>query len=625
MSRTNRSNLAARKRKSKRRKSKAARSRSPRRSWILLPDLLIWAGFFLVPLIFVPGLADEFRLPKLATAELFFGLSCLALALRGMIDLQSQRLRRYLASTVPFVALAFLSVVFGSHPDHGRIALWSMLFGWLVGLCWSGRRLKLERVLRMMMPAALLVAGVAIAQAFGWWTPIEIEQTRRRLQITATIGNAGELASFLVLPAIFATWRTLRAWNRGEAARHRFGWPLGFVLLAAAVTLTQTATALLLIAAVAGGLILFQPRSRSVRIGLAVIAVLGLGAVLLSPAASRVTDKMGELVRGEWAELTTGRTDGWTVSRELLREAPLLGVGFGGFAPEYTATKLLLAEEGVRFFDKHVGQSTFSNAHSEFFEVAGEMGWPGVLALLWLVVLLLRPLARRWRSKANADERETALLHVATFVAMAALSATYFPMRTALLAYPFLFCFVCMLSARDDEAPTAAGPPSLVGRRRWMLVLLVALLVVQSGWVSWQRIRSSADLRGAESVGQSMIQGGRVYPTILRRMIPVLEGAWERTPWDERIPMAIAGFYVLARDAEQAEAWYRRSFDVALRPESIDSMGRLLHSQGRVDEALPWFVRAVRLDRLRIRSVPDELRSEVRRQALRGAPRRGDS
>lgn len=625
MSRKNKSSAGKRKRKSSRGKHRAP-SRGARKWLPALPDLLLWASFGLVPLVFVPGLADEFRLPKLAAAELLLGASCLALVLRGAVDVSSERLRSYLWTTVPFVSVAFASVLAGDHPAHGRIALWSLLFGWLVGLCWSGRRLTLERVLWMMTPPAVVVAALAIVQALGWWSPIVIEEGRRRLQVTSTVGNAGELASYLVLPATFAAWRSLRAWNGGEAGRHRFGWPLVFLILLIAVTATQTATALLLVAVVVAGLVVTQPRRRLARAGLLGIAVVGVAGILLSPAASRIAGKVGELARGEWASLTTGRTDGWMVAGELLREQPLLGVGFGGFAAEYTTTKIDLAERGVSFFGKHVGQSTFSNAHSEPLEVAAEMGWLGVFALLWVFAVLLLALVRGWRSPSSSTDREHLLLQAAVLLAMAGLAATYFPMRTALLAYPFLLCFVALLpstragsSESEDEADVSSG--LVDGHRRWLLAAIVALLMIQSVRVSWQRIASSADLRGAESIGESMIQGGRVYPTVLRRLVPKLERAAERTPWDERIPMALAGYYVLLRDAESAETWYRRSFEVAARPESIDSMGRLLHREGRIEESVPWFVRAVRLDRLRIRSVPPDVRDEVRRLASIPDPR----
>ena len=55
--------------------------------------------------------------------------------------------------------------------------------------------------------------------------------------------------------------------------------------------------------------------------------------------------------------------------------------------------------------------------------------------------------------------------------------------------------------------------------------------------------------------------------------------------------------------------------------ETIDSMGRLLHSAGQVEESVPWFVQAVRLDRLRIRSVPSDVRSRVRQLAAAPAGR----
>ena len=627
MSRKHKSNSGKRRRKSRRQKQQMATT--GRRQWIPpLPDLLLWAAFALVPLVFVPGLADEFRLPKLAATELLLGGACLALILRGSIDTSSERARAYLWTTVPFVSVAFASVLFGDHGAHGRIALWSLLFGWLVGLCWSGRRLTLERVLWMMTPPAVVVAVLAIVQALGWWSPIVVEEGRRRLQVTSTVGNAGELASYLVLPAIFAAWRSLRAWDHGEAKRHRFGWPLVFVVLLVAVTATQTATALLLVAAVVGLLVATQPVHRLARVGLLGAAVIGVGAILLSPVANRIAGKLGELTRGEWADLTTGRTDGWMVASELLREHPLLGVGFGGFAAEYTTTKIEMAERGVSFFGKHVGQSTFSNAHSEPLEVAAEMGWLGLLTLVWLAAVLVYGLVRGRQSKPSGEAREQWLLRAAILVSMVGLAVTYFPMRTALLAYPFLFCFVALLphtpgSADREEAADDSGG-RLEGRRRWLLAAIVALLLFQSGRVSWQRIVSSADLRGAESIGESMIQGGRVYPTVLRRLVPKLEDAAERTPWDERIPMALAGYYVLLRDAEAAEAWYRRSFDVAARPEAIDSMGRLLHREGRIDESVQWFVQAVRLDRLRIRSVPADVREEVRRIASIPDPRSKD-
>ncbi|HVS15402.1 MAG TPA: hypothetical protein VMV46_15855, partial [Thermoanaerobaculia bacterium] len=145
---------------------------------------------------------------------------------------------------------------------------------------------------------------------------------------------------------------------------------------------------------------------------------------------------------------------------------------------EFAPTKLALIEEGETFWWGHTDGSLVINAHNEPIEVAAEPGGLGLLALGWCVVVVLgelrrRPLspvdapggaADRLAAEAIAATVDRRALEWAGLAALSVLSMTYFPLRTALVAYPYLLLLSWVLEPSrgldaigESEGSAAAG------------------------------------------------------------------------------------------------------------------------------------------------------------------------
>ncbi len=403
--------------------------------------MLIWV----LPLLLWPPAKEAFRLPKLLIGGCLALLSLLPLVwtLRNQPRLEWRGMVRLpvLQALVPLWLVATGGLFFTRHGEHFQDAildLWiggACLIGWSLGL---GRE-RLEALLRLLIWPAVVLAVLVIDQhhhLLGLLEPLRI-QGQGRYALTATAGNPGDLAAFLVLPLLVAQWQL-----REATATQRWGLMAAMALCAYALALTQTLAAILALL-LALGLFWTLPLSWPRRLGvLAILLLLGvLGLTLLPELAGRIAAKAAQIGRGEIDAALTGRLDGWVVALRMLLDHPWTGVGHGAFRAEFIPTKLALLEQGWNFFPEQT-YVVFANVHNEFLEVAAEWGLPGLLALGWAVWRLLSVLGR---PTATPDRRGE--LAWAGVVALLVLCLFWFPWRVALVAYPFLLFLSWILAA----------------------------------------------------------------------------------------------------------------------------------------------------------------------------------
>jgi len=480
----------------------------------------LWLLVVVMPLYFAPSAKDPFRLPKLMLAEwlAIASLLPLAWALRRVETVRWQDLWRQPAirGLLPLAALAAASLATTSHPLHVREGLADL---WIGAACLAGWSMalpagRLERLLGSLLWPAAALAVIGIAQFLGFHPlPVAAALGGARYSITATAGNAGDLAAFLVLPCLIAQWRLARG-GSGESARataapatgaagggapaaaraagdraDRRGliWPAAALALGTGVmALTQTFAAL--VALLAGSLVLWagalRPGAagrRRLWLALAALALAVVGVVAAVPGLrSRAMVKANQARQGDWNAVLTGRFDGWRAALWMLGEHPWTGVGQGAYRAEFAPAKLALLDRGVAF---HSGQQqNFANAHDEPLEVAADLGFPGLLALGWaLAVVVPAARARRPPATAAADpgvsrqsgagagdpgvappgaglaprqERAAAAFAMAGLVALSVLCLVDFPLRVALVAYPALLFLAWAL--RPAAAAAAA-------------------------------------------------------------------------------------------------------------------------------------------------------------------------
>lgn len=419
--------------------------------------------FLALPMILDSAQKDAFRLPKALLGETLALLSLFFLSFAWKGPQQWRELIRAPFVTVfgPFVALASLLSLLSPHVEHvhrGLLGLWICglaIWGWSVGFS----RLELRRALTWQLLPASLLAAIAILQFHGIYQPYSfagIAETSR-FAIGSLAGNVGDLAAYLVLPAILAQAELARGRHVGVAAT-------ALALCLYGLVVTQTFAAIVALAAGSAVLWTFRiSRRRALAAGAALVGTVVLLLAVAAPLRERTLAKVGEIARGDWNTVLTGRLDGWRAAAWMLRQHPVTGVGVGAYRTEFIQAKSALVRSGVPFFEEQQNV-VFANAHNELLEVAAETGWPGLAALAFGLVLLARRLLR-WRGgrrpspdDASAPAASAAVaLAWAGLTAIAVLSLASFPFRIAIALWPICLFLAWILSA--DE-PAAAGDGS---------------------------------------------------------------------------------------------------------------------------------------------------------------------
>ncbi|HEY2740294.1 MAG TPA: O-antigen ligase family protein, partial [Thermoanaerobaculia bacterium] len=395
--------------------------------------LALWLVLLVPPFLLSVDGKEVFRLPKLMASEWFALASLLGFAWRlrtvetvRFADLWRQPAIRALAPLLAVATLSLWTTAYPLHTREGLIDLWigaAALVGWSLAVPAA----RQEAALRLLLWPAAALALFGILQYFGLFQPLQLIGIAydRRLAMTSTAGNPGDLAAYLVLPCLIAQWMLARYLRDGK---HGKPWSASVVGSAAALgiglcalALTQTLASLAALAA--GSVFLWMlvlPRRQAALIlggGAAVALVLVLA---VGPLRQRVAAKLGQARQGDWNQVITGRLDGWRTAAWMLREHPWTGVGHGAFRPEYVTAKLALLDRGVQF-DAQLIQPVFANAHDEYLEAGADWGIPGLLALAWALWVLAGAVRAR---HPGSGERALAVAGVA---ALAVLASAYFP------------------------------------------------------------------------------------------------------------------------------------------------------------------------------------------------------
>src|SRR5436190_10447301 len=397
-------------------------SRAERAAWHDRGAFFCVAGLLLtVPFVFVPTAAESFRAPKLWASGLW-GLASLIFLAAGLH--RRERLSPAalwqlpaLRSTLPLLGLALLSLLTTQYPASvasasAELAIGAAcLVGWSLGLA-PDRRDKLRTL--VAWPAALL-SLLAILQLSGIYRPFAMRggEEVSRMGVTSLAGNAGDLATYLVLPALLLQARLLD--GRG---RRRIWTASLLALTIAGLAATQTLTALG--ALVLGSLAFWLQRLPRRRVAPVLATTVGVALVLVlavPPLRSRAQSKLASLRAGDWGQFLTYRLDGWRAATWMLGEHPLAGVGHGAYRSSYAGARLALAESG-RDYSGEYRQLSFFNAHNDVLEVGAELGWPGLVALgfaAWTLIQGLRRVAPARRPLAIAGALSLAVLAIAGF------------------------------------------------------------------------------------------------------------------------------------------------------------------------------------------------------------------
>ena len=152
----------------------------------------------------------------------------------------------------------------------------------------------------------------------------------------------------------------------------KWGMALGWasvVCILLAILATQSRGASLAIAAVIAFLWRYSNRK-----GLSLMAILFLGIFVLVYASDSYFNRMATIAHYEEDGSAEGRIHAWKASGRMAFDHPLTGVGAGQFPAMY----------GRHYRDDGAGK--WLTAHSMYFLILGELGFPGIVTLLVLVL-----------------------------------------------------------------------------------------------------------------------------------------------------------------------------------------------------------------------------------------------
>lgn len=286
------------------------------------------------------------------------------------------------------------------------------------------------------------------------------DPTTRHYILGATFlgdGNDYSLSLCILLPfAIEVALHQKKLWSRILA------WAATGMLVVAIIG-TQSRGATLGMGSVMIFLWLLSPRKMASLVGVALVALI---VVVYAPPA--YFQRMGTVKNYEQDGSAQGRIEAWKGATNMALTYPLTGVGAGQFPTSF----------GTKFRTPGAQHMPWLTAHSSYFLVLGELGFPGLLVLLTIVIGNIRTnlrvrkdvLARAGPSPSAQTREDAQMLYLCSAamlgfaVAGAFLSAAY---------YPHIFVLTGLLIAARSIAAKRAGieivtrsPRELAAERR---------------------------------------------------------------------------------------------------------------------------------------------------------------
>jgi O-antigen ligase len=246
------------------------------------------------------------------------------------------------------------------------------------------------------------VAGATVSGLYGIVNPPSdaLDPTR----LSGTIGNANELATALVAGIALSGGLAVAARTPlGRVAALFAGGACLFSLFLTASRGGLVGLAFMLVAT-----ILIGGRHR-VMLGLVAILVAMLGIAYftaLAPpqAQERITQQDGG----------TGRIDLWTVGKRMVEDKPMTGVGAGNFTT--ASVHYLLLPGALERSDLIVDDP--QPTHNTYLEVFAELGLPGGVLFMSLIVFALACGVRATREFLRRGDRQMQVMTAAVVVAL---------------------------------------------------------------------------------------------------------------------------------------------------------------------------------------------------------------
>ncbi|HEX7116977.1 MAG TPA: O-antigen ligase family protein [Steroidobacter sp.] len=360
--------------------------------WLLLALFLEYAR----PASYFPFLNVPFFYSLFPVA--LFAVSLAAPGLRPMKEVMTDRLAKWVFILLGLVFLSMLVYRSYAIDTFTMVLGYVMLFVLIARICTTWGRVRGVIVTLLLAHLFLLAMNPNVV----------LDPTTRQYIVGATFlgdGNDYGLSLCLLFPCALELAQSRRSlWSKILC----YG---AVVLLLFAIIATQSRGATLGLGAV---LFFMWLRSSRKLVGLVGVAVVGVAVLIYAPP--QYFDRMSSLGAAQLDGSAQGRIDAWKAGIGMVAHNPVLGVGAGHFGPRWGKT-----------------------AHSTYVLAMAELGLPGLVCVLMLVIGNMRAnMALRSRVLAASEikdqqEERARLLFLTTAavigfaVAGAFLSATYYP------------------------------------------------------------------------------------------------------------------------------------------------------------------------------------------------------
>jgi len=499
-----------------------------------------------------------------------------------------------------------LSVIVARHRPAAAAFLGQQVLFMTVGILVAVRAREPGFAVRILRLVAVLVSITCVYASFQWlgldvfeWGEFAWELGFRRL--SSSFGNPSFFAGFLVgsVPIVFALALTAAA----PFTRRALGL-IGLLGSVCAMLTFSRAGVVALIAALAlfGALLAARPRVplsalkrsghvRRVAIGV-VLAVLA-AAVLAASAPGRAF-----LARIRSVDVSAStRALVYIGTARMIKAHPLAGVGadnFGAEFPYFRPVSLARSQPpSVLVFDR---------AHSEYLQVAGELGLPGLFIFLWAVLLPIEAARRFLRRRGGAPDPDRRILLsgiLAAYVGILVQNLVSVDLRrTSTLLLFWILWGLCLGLA--SAGPRMSRGPTSTARLGWRrtaalagcLLIASPVLVANMRWYLADRLtqqgRIAREKRDRGTTLRAFDRARSLCPS--RADIQYFAGA---------------GYYTLGMsDPAQEQDLIRRALDCYLTVERLAgpfadvhlNQATCLLQLGRIDEAIETYRKAILLD-----------------------------
>lgn len=413
------------------------------------PGYLIWwlclALFFEYarPANFVPGIG---ALPLNSLIPMSLLLVCLFNgSLRPWGEILNDRSARWI---VFYLVLIFITV-FTSTVNYTSFLVFQVALGYFFLFIIFARVLSSEADIMKVVGTLVLAHIFLLIMNFNVLT----NPSQRQYLVGGTfLGDGNDYSMSLCLLMPLAIELALRA--RSLIPRSLAWGSIGLMLLA--IVASQSRGAVLALGAL---MVYLWLRSKNKVAGVAIAGVVCMGLMVYAPGV--FFDRMGSIAQYETEGSAQGRITAWKAGMRMAADKPLTGVGVGMFAPSY----------GTKYKPKgeYLG---WANAHSIYFLVLGEIGLPGIITLVAVLLgsMIANERLRRRFLEYHGENLTRERLQTARLLLMGTAAVIGFAVAGAFLSaayYPHVFVLTgTMVALRAMVSKTLPPDPALLGRGR---------------------------------------------------------------------------------------------------------------------------------------------------------------